>query len=280
MESLRRITVSGPDGEPVPLTTLARVELASGLGAINHKDQKRVVTVSSDVSGRLANDIIRELEGKLGSLTWPRGYTYSFAGEQEEQRKAEEFLSEAFVVAIFLIFMVLVAQFNSVVTSLIVLTSVVLSFIGVFAGLLITGTAFGIIMTGVGVISLAGVVVNNAIVLIDYFEQLKAKGMETREALLEAGLTRFRPVLLTALTTILGLLPMALGVSFDFFKWKLITESESAQWWGPMAVAVIFGLLVATLLTLVVVPVLCSLQDGGRQWLAARRAGKRGAVQV
>jgi multidrug efflux pump len=280
VESLRRITVSGPDGEPVPLTTLARVELASGLGAINHKDQKRVVTVSSDVSGRLANDIIRELEGKLGALTWPRGYTYSFAGEQEEQRKAEEFLSEAFVVAIFLIFMVLVAQFNSVVTPLIVLTSVVLSFIGVFAGLLITGTAFGIIMTGVGVISLAGVVVNNAIVLIDYFEQLKAKGMETREALLEAGLTRFRPVLLTALTTILGLLPMALGVSFDFFKWKLITESESAQWWGPMAVAVIFGLLVATLLTLVVVPVLCSLQDGGRQWFAARRAGKRGAVQA
>ena len=276
VESLRRITVSGLDGEPVPLTTLARVELASGLGAINHKDQKRVVTVSSDVSGRLANDIIRELDGKLGALAWPRGYTYSFAGEQEEQRKAQEFLGEAFVAAIFLIFMVLVAQFNSMVTPLIVLTSVVLSFIGVFAGLLITGTAFGIIMTGVGVISLAGVVVNNAIVLIDYFEQLKGKGMQTREALLEAGLTRFRPVLLTAVTTILGLLPMALGVSFDFFKWKLITESESAQWWGPMAVAVIFGLLVATLLTLVVVPVLCSLQDGGRAWLDRRRSGKAG----
>jgi len=280
VESLRRITVSSPDGEPVPLTTLARVELASGLGAINHKDQKRVVTVSSDVSGRLANDIIRELDGKLGALAWPRGYTYSFAGEQEEQRKAQEFLGEAFVAAIFLIFMVLVAQFNSMVTPLIVLTSVLLSFIGVFAGLLITGTAFGIIMTGVGVISLAGVVVNNAIVLIDYFEQLKAKGMQTREALLEAGLTRFRPVLLTAVTTILGLLPMALGVSFDFFKWELITESESAQWWGPMAVAVIFGLLVATLLTLVVVPVLCSLQDGGRAWLVRRRSGKAGEATV
>jgi CzcA family heavy metal efflux pump len=280
VESLRRITVSGLEGEPVPLTTLARVELASGLGAINHKDQKRVVTVSSDVSGRLANDIIRELDGKLGALAWPRGYTYSFAGEQEEQRKAQEFLSEAFVAAIFLIFMVLVAQFNSMVTPLIVLTSVVLSFIGVFAGLLITGTAFGIIMTGVGVISLAGVVVNNAIVLIDYFEQLKAKGMQTREALLEAGLTRFRPVLLTAVTTILGLLPMALGVSFDFFKWKVVTESESAQWWGPMAVAVIFGLLVATLLTLVVVPVLCSLQDGGRAWLARRRSGTAGEAVV
>lgn len=274
VEALRRITVSGPGGEPVPLTTLASVELASGLGAINHKDQKRVVTVSSDVSGRLANDIIRELDGRLKLMSWPRGYTYSFAGEQEEQRKAEEFLSEAFVAAIFLIFMVLVAQFNSMVTPLIVLTSVVLSFIGVFAGLLVTGMAFGIIMTGVGVISLAGVVVNNAIVLIDYFEQLKARGMATREALIAAGLTRFRPVLLTAVTTILGLLPMALGISFDFFRMELITESESAQWWGPMAVAVIFGLLVATLLTLVVVPVLCSLHDGGRAWLAGRRAGK------
>ncbi len=270
VESLRRITVSGPNGEPVPLTTLARVELASGLGAINHKDQKRVVTVSSDVSGRLANDIIRELDAKLKGMPWPRGYSYAFAGEQEEQRKAQEFLSEAFVAAIFLIFMVLVAQFNSLGTPLIVLTSVALSFIGVFAGLLITGTAFGIIMTGVGIISLAGVVVNNAIVLIDYFEQLKKSGMRTREALLAAGLTRFRPVLLTAVTTILGLLPMALGISFDFFRMQLVTESESAQWWGPMAVAVIFGLLAATLLTLVVVPVLCSLQDGARAWFARR----------
>lgn len=272
VEALRRITVSGPGGEPVPLTTLASVELESGLGVINHKDQKRVVTVSSDVSGRLANDIIRELDGKLKAMSWPRGYSYGFAGEQEEQRKAEEFLTEAFVAAIFLIFMVLVAQFNSMVTPFIILTSVILSFIGVFLGLLVTGTAFGIIMTGVGVISLAGVVVNNAIVLIDYFEQLKKGGMETRQALVTAGLTRFRPVLLTAVTTILGLLPMAAGVSFDFFRMELITKSESAQWWGPMAVAVIFGLLVATLLTLVVVPVLCSLQDGARRKLLARKA--------
>jgi CzcA family heavy metal efflux pump len=265
VEALRRITVSGPEGEPVPLTTLANVELESGLGVINHKDQKRVVTVSSDVSGRLANDIIRELDGRLKGMDWPRGYSYSFAGEQKEQKKAEEFLTEAFTAAIFLIFMVLVAQFNSMVTPFIVLTSVILSFIGVFLGLLVTGTAFGVIMTGVGVISLAGVVVNNAIVLIDYYEQLVKSGMQTRQALVTAGLTRFRPVLLTAVTTILGLLPMAVGVSFDFFRMELITKSESAQWWGPMAVAVIFGLLVATLLTLVVVPVLCSLQAGARR---------------
>lgn len=274
IESLRRLTVSGPNGEPVPLTTLADVHIASGLGAINHKDQKRVVTVSSDVNGRLANEIIKELDGELKKMGWPRGYSYSFGGEQEEQRKAEEFLTQAFVGAIFLIFMVLVAQFNSLITPFIILTSVILSFIGVFMGLLVTGTAFGIIMTGVGVVSLAGVVVNNAIVLIDYFELLKKTGMETRDALLKAGLTRFRPVMLTAITTILGLLPMAIGVSFDFFKMELITESESAQWWGPMAVAVIFGLLVATLLTLVVVPVLCSVQEGLRGRKARRKARK------
>lgn len=278
VEALRRITVSGPNGEPVPLTAVADVHLASGLGAINHKDQKRVVTVSANVDGRLANDIIRELDGILRTMAWPRGYSYGFAGEQEEQRKAEEFLSEAFVGAIFIIFLVLVAQFNSLVTPFIILTSVVLSFIGVFTGLLVSGMAFGIIMTGVGVISLAGVVVNNAIVLIDYFEQLKRSGMETRDALIKAGLTRFRPVILTAVTTILGLLPMAIGVSFDFFAMELITESESAQWWGPMAVAVIFGLFVSTLLTLVVVPVLCSLQDSMRNRVARFRA--RGKVQA
>jgi multidrug efflux pump len=136
---------------------------------------------------------------------------------------------------------------------------VLLSLIGVFFGLLVTGMAFGIIMTGIGVISLAGVVVNNAIVLIDYYNQLREAGLSSRDALLQAGLVRFRPVMLTAITTILGLLPMATGISFDFRKLAWDIGGESSQWWGPMAVAVIFGLAVATLLTLVVVPVLCSM---------------------
>jgi multidrug efflux pump subunit AcrB len=142
---------------------------------------------------------------------------------------------------------------------LIVMTSVLLSLAGVFLGLLITKTPFGIIMTGIGVISLAGVVVNNAIVLIDYINQLRESGMAVDEALVKAGMVRFRPVMLTAVTTILGLIPMAVGVSYDFKKLAWDIGGESAQWWGPMAVAVIFGLAVATLLTLVVVPVLYSL---------------------
>ena len=263
IENLKRITVSGPQGDPIPLTTLAEVSLGSGIGAIMRLDQKRVVTISGDVSGRLANEVIKEINGRLQqNIDWPRGYSYRFTGEQEEQAKAQSFLSKAFFAAIAIILLILLTQFNSFVTPFIILTSVVLSLVGVFIGLLATGTAFGIIMTGIGVISLAGVVVNNAIVLIDYYNQLIDKGMSSYDALLRAGAVRFRPVMLTAITTILGLLPMATGISFDFRKMAWDIGGESSQWWGPMAVAVIFGLGFATLLTLLVVPVLCSLVAG------------------
>nr|WP_287411118.1 efflux RND transporter permease subunit [Pseudodesulfovibrio sp.] len=261
LEDIKRITVSGPNGEPIPITSLCTVTLGGGLGGINRIDQKRVVTLSADVSGRLAEDVITDIKTRLTEFEFPRGYSYQFTGEQEEQRKASSFLETAFTAALFLIFIVLVTQFNSISTPFIILTAVILSLGGVMVGLLITGTAFGVIMTGVGVLSLAGVVVNNAIVLIDYYEQLKLRGVEAREAIIEAGLTRFRPVLLTAITTVLGLVPMATGVSFDFINFRLDTGSESSQWWGPMAVAVIFGLGIATILTLVVVPCLCSLQE-------------------
>ncbi|EGJ50328.1 efflux RND transporter permease subunit [Desulfocurvibacter africanus] len=275
LEGIRRITVPGPDGDPVPLTSLAEVRIGSGYGAINHKDLKRVVTVSSDVSGRLANEVIAEITAKLSHVEFPRGYSWQFTGEQEEQAKAQAFLGKAFIAAVFFIFLVLVTQFNSAAVPFIILTSVILSFIGVFLGLLVTGRPFGVIMTGIGVISLAGVVVNNAIVLIDYFEQLKARGMEATEALITTGLTRFRPVLLTAITTLLGLLPMATGVSFDFIGFRLEVGSESSMWWGSMAVAVIFGLGVATMLTLIVVPVLCSLRESAAAWATRREARSR-----
>ncbi len=262
IENLKRITVSGSAGEPIPLTSLAEISLGSGIGAIMRLDQKRVVTISGDVSGRLANDVIKDIDQRLQqNLTWPRGYQYRFSGEQEEQAKAQAFLSKAFFACIAIILLIMLTQFNSFITPLIILSSVILSLIGVFIGLLVTGTAFGIIMTGIGVISLAGVVVNNAIVLIDYYNQQLAKGMTSLDALLRAGAVRFRPVMLTAITTILGLLPMATGISFDFRKLAWDIGGESSQWWGPMAVAVIFGLGFATLLTLIVVPVLCSLAD-------------------
>ncbi len=263
VESLKRLTISGPRGEPIPLTTVAEISLTGGLGAIQRLDQKRVVTISGNVSGRLANDVIRDIKAQISHMQLPRGYNLRFTGEQREQEKAKDFLSKAFVGAIFLIFLILVAQFDSFKIPLVVMTSVLLSFIGVFMGLLICGMPFGVIMTGIGVVCLAGVVVNNAIVLIDYHRQLMQKGIPCKQALIQTGLTRFRPVMLTAITTILGLLPMATGVSFDFTRMRLEIGGESSQWWGPMAVAVIFGLGVATTLTLVVVPVLL--------WLIYRR---------
>lgn len=253
------VSPSPAPGEAVPLTTVADVRLSSGVGAIMRLDQKRVVTISGNTAGRLANDVIGDIEMRLQEVEWPRNYTYRFTGEQREQEKAAAFLTKAFAAALMLIFLVLLLQFDSFAMPFIILATVFLSLIGVFAGLLITGTAFGIIMTGVGVISLAGVVVNNSIVLIDYYRRLRDGDLGPREALVQAGLTRFRPVMLTAITTILGLMPMATGVSIDFRNLCLCVGGESSQWWGPMAVAVIFGLAFATVLTLNVVPVLLSL---------------------
>jgi multidrug efflux pump subunit AcrB len=277
VESVRRLTVSGPDGRPVPLTSVASVTVGRGLGGINRIDQKRVVTISGDAQGRLPGEIIKDIQTRLRSFAWPRGYHHSFTGKNEEQDKAMAFLSKAFTACIFIIFLVLVTQFNAFSTPFIILTSVLLSFIGVFAGLLATDMPFGVIMTGVGVVSLAGVVVNNAIVLIDYFEQLVREGLAPRAALIQAGLTRFRPVLLTAVTTILGLVPMATGVSFDFLNLRWDIGGESSQWWGSMAVAVIFGLAVATVLTLVVVPVLCSVRESVAARRSARKAARKAA---
>jgi len=247
------------EGQQIPLSNLARIEIAGGAGTILHKDLKRVVTISAEVEGRNDNDALEECKQLMKSFELPTGYLIEFTGQNEEQEESSAFLSQAFILALFLISMVLISQFNSLVLPFIIMFSVILSMIGVLVGLMLTGTPFGIIMTGMGVISLAGVVVNNAIVLIDYIQKLRARGFSKTEAVIQGGLVRFRPVVLTAITTILGLIPLTTGIGFDFkeFKWQM--GGESSQWWGPMGVAVIFGLAFATLLTLVVVPTMYKL---------------------
>jgi multidrug efflux pump len=179
-------------------------------------------------------------------------------------RESGIFLMKAFGVASGLILVILVIQFNSAVLPLIIFFSVILSMIGVMWGLLLCGMRFGVIMTGVGVISLAGIVVNNSIVLIDCIHQRREEGLGVLRRGVEAGRLRLRPVLLTATTTILGLLPMAIGYSLEIHSWppKIIAGAESSAWWAPMAVAVIFGLAMATVLTLVLVPTMYSLAEG------------------
>jgi len=248
-------------GELIPLSTIASFKLTGGLGQINRINHERVVTVKAEVDEKhIPGPVVRaQAEKMLEDLTIPPGYKVRFTGEFEEQQNAEDFLGKAFIAALFLIMLILVAQFNSVAQPLIIMASVLLSLGGVFLGLSIMELPFGIIMTGVGIISLAGVVVNNAIVLIDYTNRLHTNGRHFREAIVAAGCTRLRPVLLTALTTILGLLPMVTGISYNFHTMQIAWVSESTQWWKTMASAVIFGLAFATLLTLIVVPVLYSL---------------------
>jgi multidrug efflux pump subunit AcrB len=267
---LRELMLPTPSGKMVPLTTLARIEFAGGLGDIVRINHERVVTVKANVDeNKIPGPVARaQAEELLKKLPIPPGYRITFTGEFEFQQESEDFLSKAFAIALFLIFLVLVTQFNSVAQPFIIMTAVILSLGGAFLGLTVLNSPFGIIMTGVGVISLAGVVVNNGIVLIDYINKLRQRGFELRDAVVAAGATRLRPVLLTAVTTILGLLPMVTGVSYNFHTLSISWVSESSQWWRSMAIVVIFGLLVATFLTLVVVPVLYVSVDEGKTRLA------------
>ena len=271
LESLRDLTVMN-EGIQIPLLSVARWEVGEGYGSIRRRDQRRMATISSDVRAGLNNNrVLGEVQGVLADFAsneLPVGYQIQYTGQSEEQAEAQGFLQTAFLGAIMLIGLVLVTHFNSVVKPVIILTSVFMSTAGVLLGLLVFRMPFGIIMTGVGIISLAGIVVNNAIVLIDYVEILRTRdGLGRQEALVRGGLVRFRPVILTAVTTALGLIPLAIGLNFDFFglytrlEPELYWGGEQAAMWGPMAIAVIIGILFATFLTLILVPVLYSVVD-------------------
>lgn len=256
VDVLHELMLPTPSGETVPLSTVASVTFAGSIGDINRINNERVVTVKANIEEtKTTGPVIREQAAKyMDKIVLPAGYTMKFTGEQDEQKESQDFLTKAFLVALLLIFLTLVAMFNSVSQPFIIMTSVILSLGGAFLGMALFKAPFGIIMTGVGVISLAGVVVNNAIVLLDYTNKLRERGHALKDAVVSAGATRLRPVLLTAITTILGLIPMVTGVSYDFHTWSMAWVSESSMWWKSMANVVIFGLFVATFLTLIVVP--------------------------
>jgi multidrug efflux pump subunit AcrB len=269
LSALADLTVESEMGDPVPLPAIATWRVEEGFSGINRKDMDRVVTVSSDVrAGYNANAVLAEVQATLvdfrGQL--PGGYRLSYTGQQEEQQESEEFLVNAFLWALFLIAFILISQFDSILKPVLILSTVLLSTIGVLIGLLIFNMPFGVIMTGVGVISLAGIVVNNAIVLIDYIHVLRERdGLTAHESLVMGGVTRFRPVTLTAITTVMGLIPLAIGLNIDFNRFyrtlnpNIFWGGAQAAWWGPMAIAVIAGLTFATFLTLILLPVMHSL---------------------
>ena len=266
----------------VPISAVADIEYGSTYGSVKRKDLEKAITMFSNVlDGYNATEINNQIKQLMDSYQVPDGITVKYTGEQEEQAKSMQFLIGALGIAVSLIFLIIVAQFNSVASPFIIMTSVLFSTIGVFLGLVIFNMDFVVIMTGIGIISLAGVVVNNAIVLIDYTNLVRArkreeKGIKHGEflsyedllgSIIESGKTRLRPVLLTAITTVLGLIPLAIGMNINFstllsdFDPQFYVGGDNAAFWGPMAWTVIFGLTFATLITLVIVPVMYLLAD-------------------
>ena len=279
---LVNITVPTPAGGFLPLTSVAAATLVPGPVSIKHNDRRRVLNAGAEVQPwiRADADVRTRFQQKVEKYPFPPGITHSFGGTAEDQKESEEFLMQAFLAALFIMGVVLVVQFNSILVPMIIFASIVLSLIGVFTGLLVFNLPFGIIMSGIGVISLAGVVVNNAIILLDAIRQMQAKGYEIYDAVVTAGMIRFRPVLLTAITTILGLAPMAFKFNLDFINLSYQYDTESSQYWQSMAVAIIFGLLLSTLLTLGVVPTLYVIYDRYKSWMTSKWGARDRLVSI
>ena len=260
LDQFQRQTLNTDRGQ-VPLSEFIRLEPAPKTGTIARLDGERAITVKADVAaGANANDQLTQLRAQLPEP--PAGINVRYGGEDEEQRRTMSFLGIAFMVAIGLMTLILVTQFNSLYQTLLILSAIVLSTAGVLLGLLLNDQPFGVVMVGMGIIALAGIVVNNNIILIDTFNQMRAEGIPPLEAALETGCLRLRPVLLTAVTTILGLMPMVLSVNVDLLSPSLGINAPSTQWWTQLSSAIAGGLAFATFLTLLLTPVL--LKVGAR----------------
>jgi multidrug efflux pump len=260
----------------VPIGNFVQRVAAPRVGYINRVNGNRVTTVSANVAeGVQSAKVQQEITSELAKADLGPGVTFKLKGEDEERAKASAFLLKAFGTAIFLIFAILLAQFNKLTSVGLVLTAVVLSTFGVMLGLLIMGQAFGVVMTGIGVIANAGVIVNNNIVLIDTYDRLRREGVAAYDAILETCRERARPVVLTATTAILGVLPIAFGMNIEFLSREITVGAPATQWWINLSTAIVFGLGFATVLTLIVTPAalmaIANLRERRLRWSAALR---------
>lgn len=258
----------------VPISAFADIRYATTYGGVKRKDQKRIISLSSNVlSGYEPNDVVASVQNEISGFQAPSGVTIVMSGQQEEQAETMGFLGTAMMVSIGLIFLILVLQFNSFSRTVIIMSEVVLSITGVLLGYSIAGNTFSLVMSGIGIVALAGIVVRNGILLVEFMDLMLAAGMEPYDAIVEAGRTRMTPVLLTATAAILGLIPLAVGLNIDFaglfthFRPDIFFGGDSNAFWAPLAWTMIYGLFFATVLTLVVVPVMCLLSFRFKAWV-------------
>lgn len=265
----------------VSLSNLAKLEYDQAFSAINHINQKRVLTLTSNVStGYTATEVNARIKKMINGLTLPAGYSISLGGQQEQQAETSSFLAVAFLGALVLMYLIMVIQFNSAIKPLIIFTTVFFSLIGVFLGFGLTGMSMSIVMTGVGMFALAGIVIRNGILIIEFIDQQRDAGVDVHRAAVEAGRVRMTPVILTAMAAILGLLPLAIGFSLDFgallssFSPDIHFGGDNVAFWGPLAWTIIFGLIVATFLTLLVVPSLYVFAYETKYWFIRKFSNK------
>ncbi len=267
------------NGNSVPIGNFVTVTPKQKTGSLNRTDTRRVMSVKADViEGVLVDTKVKQVAKWVAEAGFDPRINIRFKGEDEEQKKAQDFLVKAFGVALFLMALILVTQFNSFYSAFLILSAVVMSTIGVFIGLLVTGQPFGVVMSGIGVIALAGIVVNNNIVLIDTFDRLREEATSVHDAILKTGAQRLRPVMLTTVTTILGLMPMVLGINIDFVNRSVNIGAPSTQWWTQLSTAIVFGLAFATVLTLIVTPCALMVRGNLADWRARRRERKAAAA--
>lgn len=276
LDQLDRVRIDS-NGQSIPVQNFIRREAKPAIGTINRSEQKRIMTIKADVPpGDNINAHVEEMKAWIEENRdrFDSNIEITFRGEDEDQREAQAFLMKAFIVALFIMAIILVTQFNSFYSALLILSAVIMSTIGVFIGLMIIQQPFGIVMSGIGVIALAGIIVNNNIVLIDTFDYMRKEfgnRMDTRELILRTGAQRLRPVLLTTVTTVLGLMPMVLQMNVDFVGREVSIGAPSTQWWVQLATAVACGLTFSTILTLVVTPAaLMEREKMGQRWTACK----------
>jgi multidrug efflux pump subunit AcrB len=270
LEQLLNLTITYRDMtsgllRQIPLSVVAHVEYVNSYGQINRLNLKRVITLSSNVlAGFNANLINAQLRKVIPQFTKPSAIDIKQTGEQEDQAESMVFLSKAMILCLFLIMFILITQFNSMSKALIIISEVVFSLIGVLLGYMIFGMTISIIMTGMGIVALAGIVVRNGILLVEFTDVLKEQGVKTRQAIIQGGMTRITPVILTATATILGLIPLAIGMNINFgtllrdFNPQIHFGGDNVMFFGPLSWTIIFGLSFATFLTLVLIPVMYS----------------------